>query len=82
VISLSLGDYHFNPDTLEVRTGRLIVLTLTNTGTLTPHNFTLQEAAAGLDIDADVSAGSNSTVGFTPVKPGSWGIPNQRRNLV
>jgi len=72
VISLSLGDYHINPDTLEVRTGRPIVLTLTNTDTLTPHNFTLQEAAAGLDIDTDVSAGSNSTVGFTPVKPGSY----------
>ena len=70
-ISLSLGDYHFTPDTLEVQAGRPVVLTLTNTDTLTPHNFTLQEAAAGLDIDTDVSAGSNSTVVFTPVKPGA-----------
>jgi len=72
VISLSLGDYHFTPDTLEVQTGRPVVLTLTNTDTLTPHNLTLQEAAAGLDIDTDVSAGSTSTVEFTPVKPGTY----------
>jgi plastocyanin len=71
VISPSLGDYHYNPDTLEVQTGRPVVLTLTNTDTLTPHNLTLQEAAAGLDIDTDASAGSTSTVGFTPVKPGA-----------
>ena len=71
-ISLSLGDYHFTPDTLEVQAGRPVLLTLTNTDTLTPHNFTLQEAAAGLDIDADVSAGSTSVVRFTPVKPGSY----------
>jgi len=71
-ISLSLGDYHFTPDTLEVQAGRPVVLTLTNTDTLTPHNFTLQVAAAGLDIDTNVSAGSTSVVRFTPVKPGSY----------
>ena len=71
-ISLSLGDYHFTPDSLEVKAGRPVVLTLTNTDTLTPHNFTLQDAAAGLDIDTDVSAGSMSIIEFTPVKPGSY----------
>jgi len=71
-VSLSLGDYHFTPDKLEVQTGRPVVLTLTNTDTLTPHNFTLQDAAAGLDIDTDISAGSTSIVQFTPVKPGSY----------
>ena len=71
-ISLSLGDYHFTPDSLEVQAGRPVVLTLTNTDMLTPHNFTLQDAAAGLDIDTDVSAGSTSVIEFTPVKPGSY----------
>ena len=71
-MSLSLGDYHFTPDTLEVQTGRPVVLTLINTDTLTPHNFTLQDAAAELDIDIDISAGSTSTVEFTAVKPGSY----------
>lgn len=72
VISLSLGDYHFTPDSLEVQAGRPVVLTLTNTDTLTPHNFSLHDAAAGLDIDTDVSAGSTSIIEFTPVKPGSY----------
>jgi plastocyanin len=71
-ISLSLGDYHFIPDSLEVQAGRPVVLTLTNTDTLTPHNFTLQDAAAGLDIDTSVSAGSTSVIEFTPVRPGSY----------
>ena len=71
-ISLSLGDYHFTPDSLEVQAGRPVVLTLTNTDTLTPHNFTLQDAATGLDIDTDISAGSTSVIEFTPVKPGTY----------
>jgi len=71
-ISLSLGDYHFTPDSLEVQAGRPVVLTLTNTDTLTPHNFTLQDAATGLDIDIEVSAGSTSVIEFTPVKPGTY----------
>jgi plastocyanin len=71
-ISLSLGDYHFTPDTLEVQAGKPVVLTLTNTDALTPHNFTLQDAAAGLDIDTNVSAGSKTVIEFTPVKPGSY----------
>jgi plastocyanin len=71
-ISLSLGDYHFTPDSLEVQAGRPVVLTLTNTDTLTPHNFTLGDAAAGLDIDTNVSAGSTSVIEFTPVKPGTY----------
>jgi plastocyanin len=71
-LSLSLGDYHFTPDSLEVKAGRPVVLTLTNTDTLTPHNFTLREAAAGLDIDTNVSAGSTSVIEFTPVKPGTY----------
>lgn len=71
-ISLSLGDYHFTPDNLEVQAGRSVVLTLTNTDRLTPHNPTLHDAAACLDIDTDVSVGSTSVIEFTPVKPGSY----------
>jgi plastocyanin len=71
-IFLSLGDYHFTPDTLEVHAGRPVVLTLTNTDTLTPHNFTLQDAKAGLDIDTNVSAGSKAVIEFTPAIPGDY----------
>ncbi len=71
-ISLVLGDYHFTPDTLEVQAGKPVVLTLTNTDAITPHNFTLQNATAGLDIDTNISAGRKAVIEFTPVKPGSY----------
>jgi plastocyanin len=71
-VSLRLGDYRYTPDTIEVQAGRPVVLTLTNTDVLTPHNFTLQDAAAGLAIDTNVSAGATAVVNFTPVKPGAY----------
>ena len=71
-ITLTLGDYHFTPDTIEVTAGQTVSLTLTNTDTLTPHNFIIKDEAAGLDIDIDVSAGKTSTVEFTPAIPGSY----------
>ena len=71
-VSLRLGDYRYTPDTIEVQAGRPVVLTLTNTDALTPHNFTLQDAAAGLAIDTNISAGTTAVVNFTPVKPGAY----------
>jgi len=71
-LSLNLGDYHFSPDTLQVHAGRPVRLTLSNTDTLTPHNFTLQATDPGLNIDTDVSAGRTTVVEFTPVKTGSY----------
>lgn len=71
-VSLRLGDYRYTPDTIEVQAGRPVILTLTNTDALTPHNFTLQDAAAGLAIDTDISAGTMAVVNFTPVKPGTY----------
>ena len=71
-VFLSLGDYHFTPDAFEIHAGTPVKLTLTNTDTLTPHNFTLQDAEAGLDIAADVSAGNKVVVEFTPLTPGTY----------
>lgn len=71
-VSLRLGDYRYTPDTIEVQAGRPVALTLTNTDALTPHNFTLQDAAAGLAIDTDISAGTTAVVNFTAVKPGTY----------
>jgi plastocyanin len=71
-VTLTLGDYRFDPDSIEVRSGQPVVLTLINKDGVTPHNFTLQDTAAGLDIDTGVSAGSTSTVTFTPEKPGTY----------
>ncbi|MEN8204478.1 MAG: cupredoxin domain-containing protein [Pseudomonadota bacterium] len=71
-ITLTLGDYHFTPDTIEVTAGQPVKLTLTNTDTITPHNFILKDEATGLNIDTDVSAGKTKAIEFTPTTPGSY----------
>jgi plastocyanin len=71
-ITLTLGDYRFTPDTIEVIAGQPVRLTLTNVDTITPHNFIMNDEAAGLNIDTSVSAGKTTTVEFTPTTPGSY----------
>ncbi len=71
-ITLTLGDYRFTPDTVEVMAGQPVILTLTNTDGITPHNFILDDEAAGLEIDTGVYAGKSATIEFTPATPGSY----------
>ncbi len=71
-ITLTLGDYRFDPDTLEVRAGQPVALTLINKDGITPHTFILKNAAAGLDIDTGVSAGSTTKIEFTAETPGTY----------
>ena len=71
-VTLTLGDYQFTPDIFEITAGQPVRLTLTNTDTITPHNFIMKDEAAGLNIDIDVSAGKTSTIEFTPTTPGSY----------
>jgi len=72
IIPVKMGDYRFKPDTIRVQAGETIQLELTNTDSLTPHNFTLKAEAAGLNVDTDVSAGKTETVDITPLAPGSY----------
>ncbi len=71
-ITLTLGDYRFDPDTLEVRAGQPVALTLINKDGITPHTVILKDTAAGLDIDTGVSAGSTTTIEFTAEAPGTY----------
>lgn len=71
-VTLTLGDYRFDPDSIEVQSGRQVVLTLVNNDIITPHDFKLQDTAAGLDINISVSAGSTSVTEFIPEKPGTY----------
>ena len=50
-IELTLGDYRFTPPHFEVTAASPVALVLRNRDTLTPHNFTLKDAAGNLDID-------------------------------
>lgn len=68
-VSLSHGDYQFTVDTLEVDTGWPVTLRLTNTDWFTPHNVTLQDTATGVEISANISAGSKAVGKLTPPRP-------------
>ena len=71
-IAVKMGDYRFTPDEIAVRAGETVQLQLTNTDSLTPHNFTLKAENAGLDVDTDVNAGKTETVDITPLVPGTY----------
>ena len=60
------------PDRITVQTGQTVQLELTNTDSLTPHNFTLKAEEAGLNVDVDVSAGKTEVVDITPLAPGRY----------
>ena len=72
VINVELGDYRFTPSEIEIPAGSTVLLQLTNTDGVVPHNFSLKDEAAGLDIDVNLSAGSIQSVEITPMKPGSY----------
>lgn len=71
-IAITMGGYHYAPDVIEVDSGQTIFLHLSNTDGITPHNFTLVDESAGLDVDSDVSAGTSVRISLTPQRPGTW----------
>lgn len=71
-VTVHLGDYRFHPDAIELVAGRPVELTLVNDDKITPHNFTLKEPNAGIDLEAAVSAGESTTLRFTPQTAGSY----------
>ncbi len=80
-IRITLGDYRFEPSEVTVTAGRSVVLELVNKDSITPHNFTLQDAAANLDIDIDVPAGESREVSLTPTAGGSYGFHCNKKLL-
>jgi len=71
-IPVTLGDYRFMPDSITIEPGETVQLELTNTDNMTPHNFTLKDEAAGVEVDIDVSAGKTETVELAPLPGGTY----------
>ena len=71
VINVQLGDYRFKPDKILLATGQPVILRLTNTDLITPHNFSLDDPSDGLDVNVDVSAGDTVDVKLLPLFAGS-----------
>lgn len=62
IITIEVGDYRFQPDTIELHAGEPVQLEFTNTDGMTPHNFTLKAAAGEPDLDIDIAAGETKIV--------------------
>ena len=72
VIHVTLGDYQFNPAEITVGVGNPVVLELQNVDAITPHNFTLKDDEAGLDVTISVPAGSIKQITLTPSVAGAY----------
>jgi heme/copper-type cytochrome/quinol oxidase subunit 2 len=67
-----MDSYTYRPEHLVVQAGTPVELTLKSVTYLVPHNFILDDPAAGFRINEDVSAGGTAVVRFVPPKPGSF----------
>lgn len=70
--TITLDSYSYTPDYLVVQAGKPVELTLTSVTFITPHNFILNDPAAGFTLQEDVRAGKTLTVRFTPTQPGTF----------
>lgn len=71
VIEVTLGDYRYHPDKIELIVNQPVVLHLVNTDTFTPHTFTLPDNSDGLDVDVDIPAGESVDVHLMPLVIGT-----------
>lgn len=71
-LTVKLGDYRYTLARLEVMAATPVTLKLSNIDGVTPHNFTLKNADAGLDLDVDIVAGESQEIKFTPVTQGTY----------
>ena len=70
--TLTLDSYAYAPAYLIVQAGKPVELTLTSVTTIVPHNFVLNDPAAGLNLSQDVSAGKTEKIKFTPAQAGTF----------
>ena len=76
---VTLDSYSYAPNHLVVEVGKPVELTLTSVTTITPHNFIINDPAAGLSIEQEVSAGKTVTIRFTPTQRGIFPIYCDKR---
>jgi len=71
VIEIKLGDYRYMPGDIQLIIDQPVVLRLTNVDLYTPHNFTLEDASDGLDVNVDIPAGESVDVHLMPIVSGN-----------
>lgn len=68
--TIVVDSYSYTPKHLQVEVGKPVELILNSVTIITPHNFVLKEATAGLMIEQDVPTGKGTIVRFTPTQRG------------
>lgn len=71
VIEVTLGDYRYMPGNIQLAINQPVILRLVNVDSFTPHNFTLEDASDGLDVNVDIPAGGSVDVHLMPLVTGS-----------
>jgi plastocyanin len=77
--TVTLDSYSYSPGHLVVEAGKPVELTLTSVTLITPHNFIIDDPAAGFSVEQEVSAGKTVTITFTPSQTGLFPIYCDKR---
>ncbi|HET7289077.1 MAG TPA: cupredoxin domain-containing protein [Thermodesulfobacteriota bacterium] len=81
-VEVVVDSYSFTPDIIKVKAGKPVELTLRSVTSLIPHNFTIDDPASGLNVDADIPSGKDVTVTFTPLKTGKFQFYCGKKNIL
>jgi plastocyanin len=71
-VTIELERHSFSPEVVTVRAGETVRLELVNKEDIFAHNFTLQAADAGLDLDVDIPPQKTRSVEIRPTRDGSY----------
>jgi plastocyanin len=72
-VRIETHSFYFHPNRIVVKAGRPVELEIHNSATFVPHNFSVHDAEAGLDVHADVRWFHGSArARFTPKKAGEY----------
>lgn len=70
IIEVKLGDYSYMPSDIVLITQQPVILRLTNTDLVTPHDFIIEDDSDGLATKVNVSPGDTVDVHLMPLVAG------------
>ena len=71
-IEIKLDNYSYDPNYIVVVVNKPVELTLKNVAKIVPHNFTINQPEAGINVNENVQPGKEAKVSFTPTKTGTF----------
>jgi plastocyanin len=71
-LNVTVDSYSFSPNHIIVTVNTPVELVFKSVSKIVPHNFTLEDPKAGLNVDENISPGKEVKVSFTPTKTGTY----------